>query len=100
MQQWRDACALGPGAFTRQRDLELAAICRHVIKLCWNAVAEYLFPTAGSSSVRDGERFERVWRDLSMLHSHTGLAVILPTVALRELTRARLGPAENRELSS
>jgi 3-hydroxy-9,10-secoandrosta-1,3,5(10)-triene-9,17-dione monooxygenase len=100
VQQWRDTCALGPGGFTRERDLRIAAICRHVIKLCWDAVEGYLFPTAGSSSVRDGERLERVWRDLSTLHSHTGLAVFLPTIALRELTRARLGLAVTGGLSS
>jgi 3-hydroxy-9,10-secoandrosta-1,3,5(10)-triene-9,17-dione monooxygenase len=90
-QQWRDICAMGPAAFTREADLRLAAICRHVIKLCWDAVQGYIFPTAGSSSVRDGERLERVWRDLSMLHSHIGLTVFLPTIAVRDLTRARLG---------
>ena len=36
-QQWRDTCAMGPPAFTRETDLRLAAICRHVIKLCWDA---------------------------------------------------------------
>jgi 3-hydroxy-9,10-secoandrosta-1,3,5(10)-triene-9,17-dione monooxygenase len=90
-QQWRDTCAMGPAAFTRETDLRLSAICRHVIKLCWDAVEGYIFPTAGSSSVRDGERIERIWRDMSTLHSHTGLAVFLPTIAVRELTRARLG---------
>jgi 3-hydroxy-9,10-secoandrosta-1,3,5(10)-triene-9,17-dione monooxygenase len=90
-QQWREACAMGPAGFTRETDLRLAAICRHVMKLCWEAVEGYIFPTAGSSSVRDGERLERVWRDLSMLHSHIGLSVFLPTIAVRDLTRARLG---------
>jgi 3-hydroxy-9,10-secoandrosta-1,3,5(10)-triene-9,17-dione monooxygenase len=90
-QQWRDTCALGPTAFSRETDLRLAAICRHVIKLCWDAVQGYLIPTAGSSSVRDGERLERIWRDLSMLHSHIGFGVFLPTIAVRDLTRARLG---------
>jgi 3-hydroxy-9,10-secoandrosta-1,3,5(10)-triene-9,17-dione monooxygenase len=100
VQQWRDTCALGPGGFTRERDLRIAAICRHVIKLCWDAVEGYLFPTAGASSVRDGERLERVWRDLSTLHSHTGIAVFLPTIALRELTRAKLESAVTSGLGS
>lgn len=91
VQQWHDTCAMGPAAFTRETDLRLAAICRHVIKLCWDAVEGYLLPTAGSSAVRDGERLERIWRDLSMLHSHIGLSVFLPTMAVRELTRTRLG---------
>jgi len=100
VQQWRDTCALGPRAFTRERDLRITAICRHVMKLCWNAVEGYLFPTAGSSLVRDGERLERVWRDLSTLHSHTGIAVFLPTIALPELTRATLASAVADGLSS
>jgi 3-hydroxy-9,10-secoandrosta-1,3,5(10)-triene-9,17-dione monooxygenase len=91
IQQWRDTCAAGPATFTREQDLRISAICRHVIKLCWGAVEGSLFPTAGSSSVRHGERLERVWRDLSTLHSHTGLAVFLPTIAVRELARVRLG---------
>ncbi|HEY1624249.1 MAG TPA: acyl-CoA dehydrogenase family protein [Streptosporangiaceae bacterium] len=90
-QQWTETCAMGLPGFTRETDLRLAAICRHVIKLCWDAVQGHIFPTAGSSSVRAGERLERIWRDLSMMHSHIGLSVFLPTIAVRELTRVRLG---------
>lgn len=89
IDQWTALCAQEPGAFTREQDLRITVICRHVIKLCWRAVEEFLFPTAGSSAVRHGERIERVWRDLSMLHTHAGFAVFLPTVATRELTKAR-----------
>lgn len=89
-KQWRDLCAQGPGAFTRAEDLRLSAICRHVIKLCWRAVEEHIFPTAGSSSVRHGERIERVWRDMSTLHSHSGISVLLSTVTLREFAQSRL----------
>jgi 3-hydroxy-9,10-secoandrosta-1,3,5(10)-triene-9,17-dione monooxygenase len=91
VQQWSDIGARGPAAFTKEQDLRLTTIVRQVIKLCWHAVEGYLFPTAGSSSVRHGERIERVWRDLSMLQSHAGFAVFLPTVATRELARARFG---------
>lgn len=90
VQQWHDNCVRGPAAVTRQEDLRISAICRHVIQLCWDAVANYLMPTAGASSVRHGERLERVWRDMSMLHSHGGISVLLPTVAVRELTRVRM----------
>jgi 3-hydroxy-9,10-secoandrosta-1,3,5(10)-triene-9,17-dione monooxygenase len=45
-------------------------------------------PTAGSSSVRHGERLERIWRDMSMLRTHAGLSILLPTVAMRELARS------------
>lgn len=89
VQQWRDACDQGPTAFTRERELRLAMISREVVKLCWRAVEGQLFPTAGSSSVRHGERIERVWRDMSTLHSHAGVGVFLATLANRELARAR-----------
>ena len=42
------------------------------LSLCWRAVERYLFPTAGSSAVRRGERIERVWRDMSMFVTHAG----------------------------
>jgi 3-hydroxy-9,10-secoandrosta-1,3,5(10)-triene-9,17-dione monooxygenase len=85
IQQWHDTCAAGPAAVTRESDVRIAGICRHVIKLCWEAVEGYIMPTAGSSSFRHGERLERIWRDMSMLHSHAGVSVLMPTVALREL---------------
>lgn len=88
-QQWIEICSRGDGAFTREQDLRLATICREVIKLSWRAVEEYLFPTAGSSSARSGERLERVWRDMSTVHSHAGIAVLLATVATRERAKAR-----------
>ncbi|KOX03153.1 acyl-CoA dehydrogenase family protein [Micromonospora sp. NRRL B-16802] len=88
VRQWNALCAAGPEAFTREQDLRLATICRQVIRLCWQAVERHLFPTAGSSAVRHGERLERIWRDMSMLHTHAGFAVFLPTRATREYTRA------------
>jgi 3-hydroxy-9,10-secoandrosta-1,3,5(10)-triene-9,17-dione monooxygenase len=91
VRQWRDACTAGPAAFTRERELRLATISREVVRLCWRAVEGQLFPTAGSSAASAGERIERVWRDMSMLHGHAGLAVFLSTMANRELARARFG---------
>ncbi|WP_173167191.1 acyl-CoA dehydrogenase family protein [Phytohabitans suffuscus] len=87
-QQWHDISAQGPAAVTRESDLRLSAICRHVARLCWEAMEGYIMPTAGSSSIRHGERLERVWRDMSMLRTHAGLSVLLPTVAMRELARS------------
>ncbi len=93
IQQWQELSAAGPQAFTREQDIRLTTICRHIIKLCWYAVERHLFPTAGSSSVRQGERIERVWRDLSMVQSHAGFGVFLPTVANRDLARLRFEQA-------
>lgn len=91
VEQWNDLCDQGPAAFTREEEWRLATISREVIRLCWDAVEGHLFPTAGSSSVQKGSRIERVWRDLSMLHSHAGYAVALRTMANRELTKAHFG---------
>lgn len=91
VEQWQATCELGPDAFTREQELRLATISREVARLAWEAVEGKLFPTAGSSSVRQGERIERVWRDMSMLHSHAGLGTFLSTIANRELTKARFG---------
>jgi 3-hydroxy-9,10-secoandrosta-1,3,5(10)-triene-9,17-dione monooxygenase len=90
-QQWTDLCAAGAHVFTREHDLRIATICREVIRMCWRAVEAHLFPTAGSSAVRHGERIERVWRDMSTLHSHAGISVLLATVTTRDLARTRLG---------
>jgi 3-hydroxy-9,10-secoandrosta-1,3,5(10)-triene-9,17-dione monooxygenase len=91
IQQWLEAAERGPAAITKENELRIAAICHEVVGLCWHAVADHLFPTAGSSAVRKGERIERVWRDLSMLHTHAGVAVFLRAIAKRELAKARFG---------
>jgi 3-hydroxy-9,10-secoandrosta-1,3,5(10)-triene-9,17-dione monooxygenase len=70
-----------------------------VVQLCWRAVEQYLLPTAGSSAVRRGERLERVWRDMSMLHTHAGFAVFLAAKAQRELARARFDIPDTEEVS-
>jgi 3-hydroxy-9,10-secoandrosta-1,3,5(10)-triene-9,17-dione monooxygenase len=89
--QWADICAAGPEGFTREQELRLAMISREAVRLSWRAVEGHLFPTAGSSSVRNGERVERVWRDMSTLHSHAGVAVFLSSLANREFARAHFG---------
>jgi 3-hydroxy-9,10-secoandrosta-1,3,5(10)-triene-9,17-dione monooxygenase len=91
--RWSQTCRQGPQAFSREQDLRIATICREVIGLCWRAVESHLFPTAGSSSVRHGERIERVWRDLSMMHSHAGFAIFLSTAVNRELAKEHFAPA-------
>lgn len=89
--QWQHLCTVGPEAFTPEAEMRLAAMCREVIRLCWTAVEQYLFPTAGSSAVGKGQRIERVWRDLSMLQSHAGVAIAMNTMVNRELAKGRFG---------
>lgn len=87
---WRDLCqqwsALsGSPDFSFAKDRTLVTVCREIQRLCWSAIDDHFFRTAGSSSIRDGHRIERLWRDMSMVHSHTGVAN-LHMVAARELT--------------
>ncbi|MCT9933187.1 acyl-CoA dehydrogenase [Planotetraspora sp. A-T 1434] len=91
IRQWQETCAQGPEAVTKERELRIAAICSEAVGLSWRAVEGYLFPTAGSSAVRHGERVERVWRDMSMFATHAGVSTFLATIAKRELARARFG---------
>jgi 3-hydroxy-9,10-secoandrosta-1,3,5(10)-triene-9,17-dione monooxygenase len=91
VQEWIELSAQGPEAFTREQEWRLSTVSREVVRLCWDAVANQIFPTAGSSAIRRGARIERVWRDLSMLHSHAGYAIALRTMANRELTKAHFG---------
>jgi 3-hydroxy-9,10-secoandrosta-1,3,5(10)-triene-9,17-dione monooxygenase len=91
IEQWQDMCAEGPAAFTRERELRLASIVREVVRLAWRAIEGNVFPTAGSSAVRRGERIERYWRDLSTLMSHAGIAIFLNAMATREYAKARFG---------
>ncbi|HWU11092.1 MAG TPA: acyl-CoA dehydrogenase family protein [Streptomyces sp.] len=90
VDQWSAICR-SPESFTREQDLRLSCVCRHVIALCHKAVETFLFPTAGSSATGQGRRLERIWRDMSALHSHGGISVLLPTVAVREYARTRFG---------
>ncbi|MDQ7806745.1 acyl-CoA dehydrogenase family protein [Amycolatopsis sp. A133] len=94
LRQWSETCARGAAAFTRETELRLALISKQAIALTWSAVSDHLFPTAGSSAVKAGERIERVWRDLSMLHSHAGVGLFLGGKAGRELARLTFGVPE------
>jgi 3-hydroxy-9,10-secoandrosta-1,3,5(10)-triene-9,17-dione monooxygenase len=88
LRQWR---AGSSGRLDRSAELRLAAVCRQVIRLCWQGVEHYLFPTAGTSAARPGDRLERLWRDISMLHGQSGSALAMSTIASRDLARSRLG---------
>lgn len=88
LASWSELARCGPTAFTAEREWGFAVTCREVINLAWDAVSKYLYPTAGSSSVRKGEHIERVWRDMSMMRSHAGVSVVLTTMANRELAQA------------
>ena len=85
LRQWHETADTGTA--TREAELRMSVISREVVRLCWSAVSEILIPTAGTSAVRDGERLERLWRDMSTLHTHAGLNMFLGAMAPREIAR-------------
>lgn len=89
-EQWMETAA--SGEFTREQDMRLVAMSREVLDLCWDAVHEVFFRVAGSSSVLNGSRMERIWRDMSTLRSHSGFVYFIE-LSKRELARARFGIA-------
>jgi 3-hydroxy-9,10-secoandrosta-1,3,5(10)-triene-9,17-dione monooxygenase len=72
-EQWMQACRrqVQEGVhFDAEEDVRIASITQESVRLCWDAMHEYAFKTAGSSAAADGERMQRVWRDLSMVRGH------------------------------
>ncbi|WP_410655425.1 acyl-CoA dehydrogenase family protein [Amycolatopsis sp. lyj-112] len=90
VQQWDELCAGGAAAYTPDRDLMIALICRQAATIAWRGVETRIVPTAGSSAMRNGERLERVWRDLSTGLSHVGFGVVLAGEGHRSYTRAHV----------
>lgn len=85
LRQWVETAE--NGSVTREVELRMSIISREIVRLCWSAMTDILFPTAGTSAVRAGERLERIWRDMSTLHTHAGVNLYLGAMAPRELTR-------------
>lgn len=51
-------------------ELRFAAIRVEIDRLCWEAGSADLFRTAGSTPMNDGERMQRIYRDISMARAH------------------------------
>jgi 3-hydroxy-9,10-secoandrosta-1,3,5(10)-triene-9,17-dione monooxygenase len=75
--------------FSREDDLRLNVIGREAMTLAWEAMQGQVFRTGGSSAARNGERMERIWRDMSMGWSH--FTIVVADWAARELAREHLG---------
>ena len=59
--------------------------------MAWNAMQGDIFRTAGTSVARNGQRMERIFRDMAMGWGHFG--TIVGDWAQRELAREHLGVA-------
>src|SRR5271165_1088070 len=70
--QWTEASRLhmeGRRPFGAAENIRLLLVCGEVIEFVWQAM-QTLWSTMGSSPARDGERMQRVFRDLAMLRNH------------------------------
>jgi 3-hydroxy-9,10-secoandrosta-1,3,5(10)-triene-9,17-dione monooxygenase len=75
--------------YTYGEDMRIGCIGREGIILAWEIFQSEIFRTAGSSAAVDGSRFERIYRDLSMLNSHRN--TVLREWAFGEIAREHLG---------
>jgi 3-hydroxy-9,10-secoandrosta-1,3,5(10)-triene-9,17-dione monooxygenase len=76
-------------AYTYYEDWRISCIARESIAQIWDVVQGEVFRTAGSSAATTDSRLVRVYRDLSMLHSHRNM--LLREWAYGEIARERLG---------
>ena len=89
--QWTEASRLhmlGTRPFSAAENMRLSLVGGEVIDVVWEAM-QTLWSTMGSSPARDGERMQRVFRDLAMLRNH-GIATSFDNFA-RELADHALG---------
>lgn len=82
--------------YTREDDLLLNAVAREALTLAWTALHDDIFRTGGSSAAVNGQRFERIYRDVSMDWGHFGN--ILRDWTARELAHEHLGLLEGPAL--
>jgi 3-hydroxy-9,10-secoandrosta-1,3,5(10)-triene-9,17-dione monooxygenase len=77
------------GSYSYGEDMRIGCIGRECIIQAWEIFQSEIFRTAGSSAAVDGSRFERIYRDLSMLNSHRNTT--LREWAFGEIARDHLG---------
>jgi NADP-dependent 3-hydroxy acid dehydrogenase YdfG len=75
--------------FSRQDDMTLNFIAREGMRMAWDVMQEHIVRTAGSSALRDGERLQRIYRDMTMGHGH--FASLFGDVVARQVGQYRLG---------
>jgi 3-hydroxy-9,10-secoandrosta-1,3,5(10)-triene-9,17-dione monooxygenase len=93
-EQWMELCrrsAEGGPPFAREDDLRLNIIAREALTLAWDAMQGQVFRTAGTSLAKNGQRLERIFRDMAIGWGHFG--TIVGDWAARELAREHLGLA-------
>jgi 3-hydroxy-9,10-secoandrosta-1,3,5(10)-triene-9,17-dione monooxygenase len=75
--------------FSREDDQVLNFIARKSMRMAWDVMQEHIVRTAGSSAMRDGERLQRIYRDMTMGHGH--FASLFGDVVARTVGQYKLG---------
>jgi 3-hydroxy-9,10-secoandrosta-1,3,5(10)-triene-9,17-dione monooxygenase len=81
--------AAGGAPYSEEEEQRIGVIAREAIVQVWEAVDQALFRNVGSSALKAGQRFERVWRDLTMIASHRNTGFRETT--FRKLAQLHLG---------
>ena len=90
--QWTELCRRNveeDAGFSRGDDLKLNFIARHAMRMAWDATQQHIVGTIGSSALRDGERMQRILRDMVMGHGH--FANLLGDSIARQIGQYDLG---------
>jgi 3-hydroxy-9,10-secoandrosta-1,3,5(10)-triene-9,17-dione monooxygenase len=88
MELCRRSVEEGP-SYTYGDDMLLAGIAREIIIACWDIVNHDLWQTVGASVARDGERMQRVFRDMAVAAAHRNTQ--LRDMMYGEIAREALG---------
>jgi 3-hydroxy-9,10-secoandrosta-1,3,5(10)-triene-9,17-dione monooxygenase len=91
-EQWLGLCRRSAETgvpFSREDDLRLNIIARESLTLAWDAMQGQIFRTAGTSAARNGQRLERIFRDMAIGWGHFG--TVVGDWAARELVREHFG---------
>jgi 3-hydroxy-9,10-secoandrosta-1,3,5(10)-triene-9,17-dione monooxygenase len=81
--------AAGGPPYSEEEEQRIGVIAREAMVQVWEAVDESLVRNVGSSAFKAGQRFERVWRDLTMIASHRNTGFRETT--FRKLAQLHLG---------
>jgi 3-hydroxy-9,10-secoandrosta-1,3,5(10)-triene-9,17-dione monooxygenase len=81
--------AAGGPPYSEEEEQRLGVIAREAIVQVWEVVDQALFRNVGSSALKAGQRFKRVWRDLTMIASHRNTGFRETT--FRKLAQLHLG---------
>jgi 3-hydroxy-9,10-secoandrosta-1,3,5(10)-triene-9,17-dione monooxygenase len=84
----------GEREYTFADDHRIGVAAREAFIFAWEAVEKDLYRTIGSSAARNGQRFERIFRDLAMAAGHRN--TLLRETSYRDLANLRIAGAYAR----